>query len=227
MNKLKVEFKIKVSNQNQDILNNINLKPLKFSILYVENTTFSYAFQTIIAPETLSKTESKSKTITNDRLPLATLKHTLHGILSCKLLCFNTPFCKQYEHLTYDDSCNLYSTSEVESYYEKLMDDLKKKSNSTFNLIHLLRGNILSLVQEDSSLNNKILTEKKIYPECEPKPAKLLHSEEIYCNDELNDFKDTYTFENLSPATNYQFKIEVANAFGKSSSFITEQIEGK
>ena len=111
MNKLKVEFKIKVSNQNQDILNNINLKPLKFSILYVENTTFSYAFQTIIAPETLSKTESKSKTITNDRLPLATLKHTLHGILSCKLLCFNTPFCKQYEHLTYDDSCNLYSTS--------------------------------------------------------------------------------------------------------------------
>jgi hypothetical protein len=225
LNKLKVEFKIKVSNQNQDILNNINLKPLKFSILYVENTTFSYAFQTIIAPETLSKTnESKSKT--NDRLPLATLKHTLHGILSCKLLCFNTPFCKQYEHLTYDDSCNLYSTSEVESYYEKLMDDLKKKSNSTFNLIHLLRGNILSLVQEDSSLNNKILTEKKIYPECEPKPSKLLHSEEIYCNDELNDFKDTYIFENLSPATNYQFKIEVANAFGKSSSFITEQIEG-
>ncbi len=143
------------------------------------------------------------------------------------MLCFNTAFCKSYEYLIYDDSCNLYSTSEVESQYEKLIDSLKKKSNSSFNLIHLLRGNILSLMQEDSNLNNKIMIDKKIYPECEPKPAKFLYTEEIHCNDELNDFNETYIMDNLSPATNYQFKIEVANAFGKSAAFITDQIEGK
>jgi hypothetical protein len=175
--------------------------------------------------DTLSKTDVKSIN-TLDRLPIATLKSTQHGIQSCKMLCFSTPFCKSYEYLMYDDSCNLYSSSKVESYYKSLIDKYKS-SSSDFNLIHLLQENLMSVLQESSTFNNTLLVDKKLYPECEPKTNVFFLTEELHCSDELADFADTYVLENLVPTTKYQFRVEVANAFGKSDSFLTKEIESK
>jgi hypothetical protein len=126
----------------------------------------------------------------------------------------------------YDDSCNLFSTSKIESYYKYLIDTYKNRSNVNFNLIHLLQGNILSLLHEDVySSNSTILIDKKTYPECESKPTAFFFTEELHCSDELQEFTDNYVFDNLFPATSYQFKIEVASAFGKSDPFVTDAIE--
>ena len=200
LNNLKLKFKIKVNNPYKDYLDDIYTKSLKLSIMYVENSTISSSIQTILAPDTLSKSSDTKLTNYTNRVAIATLKHTNHGILSCKLLCFHTPFCHSYEYLIYEDSCNLYSNDQVEKQYEKLMDNLKTRLNSSFNLIHLLRGNILSVYQEDLNKNNKILIDKKTYPECEPKPvAKSIFSEEIHCNDEINEFNENYILDNLTP----------------------------
>ena len=226
LNKLKLKFNFKmISKPDKRLsLNEYDTKPLKLFILYAENSTFNTAYQTVIAPETLSKTDIKSIN-TMDRILFATLKSTQHGIQSCKILCFNTPFCKSYEYLMYEDSCNLFSNSKVESYYKNVIDKLKTQSSSSFNLIHLLQANILSLLQEDSYLNNSLLIDKKTYPECEPKPTAFFLTEELHCSDELADYTDTYTIENLTPSTSYQFRIEIANAFGKSDSYLTDRIE--
>jgi hypothetical protein len=178
--------------------------------------------------DTLSKSDSKSIN-TLDRLPIATLKSTQHGIQSCKMLCFGTPFCKSYEYLMYDDSCNLYSNSKVESYYKSLIDKLKRSSSpdSNFNLIHLLQENLMSVLQESSTFNNTMLIDKKLYPECEPKTNVFFLTEELHCSDELADFTETYVLENLVPTTRYQFRVEVASAFGKSDSILSKEIESK
>ena len=127
----------------------------------------------------------------------------------------------------YDDSCNLFSNSKVESYYRNLIDKLKKNSpSSNFNLIHLLQANILSLLKENFNLNNTMLVDKKTYPECEPKPTAFFLTEELHCSDEIAEFTDTYVLENLVPSTRYQFRIEIANPFGRSESFLTEEIQG-
>lgn len=79
LNQLKLKFNLKVNNQNKKLLQNIEAKPMKFSILYSENSTFSTAFQTMIAPETLSKSVSKMNT--TDRLPIATLKQDRKSVV--------------------------------------------------------------------------------------------------------------------------------------------------
>lgn len=157
---------------------------MKFFVLYVENSTFNSAYQTVIAPskrlrrrqrrfiylflikiisfifkkikDTLSKTDTNWKPTDSDKIKLGSLKPTQHGIQSCKLVCFNTPFCKSYEYLIYDDSCNFYSDSKIDAYYKMLIDNLKSTSTSqptqsnnfTFNLIHLLQADFFNLVEE-------------------------------------------------------------------------------
>ena len=125
----------------------------------------------------------------------------------------------------YDDSCNLFSNTKVENYYKTLIDKLKTSAKSSFNLIHLLQANILSLLQENLNINSSILIDKKSYPECEPKPTAFFLTEELHCSDETAEYTDTYVFENLIPSTTYQFRIEVANAFGKSATILTDRIE--
>ncbi len=161
---------------------------------------------------------------TSNRLQIATSKNTSHEIQSCKMLCFNTPFCKSYEYLMHEDSCNLYSDFKTNNYYKDLIEKLKGSSNE-FNLIHLLQANILSLVQEDSDFKSTSLVDKKTYPDCEPKPSAFFLTEDLHCSDELADYTEVYTMSNLIPTVNYQFKIEIYNAFGKSSSFYTEEIQ--
>ena len=129
----------------------------------------------------------------------------------------------------YDDSCNLYSSSKVETYYKSLIDKYKSSSasSSDFNLIHLLQENVMSVLQESSTFNNTLLVDKKLYPECEPKSNVFFLTEELHCSDELADYVDTYVLENLVPTTKYQFRVEVANAFGKSDSILSKEIESK
>jgi hypothetical protein len=145
-------------------------------------------------------------------------------MLSCKLLCFNTPFCRYYEHLVLENSCNFYSSQGVETYYNNLIEKIKKKSNSNFNMLHLLRGNILTVLDEDLTLSNRMYvadTKSIANTECESRHSTA----EIHCSDQLSDFSDNYVFYNLVPGTSYQFKIQVTNAFGQSQSIITELFE--
>lgn len=161
-----------------------------------------------------------------NRVPIATLKHARRGMLSCKLLCFETPFCQSYEHLVLENSCDLFSSPTVETYYNDLIKQVRNRSSSDFNLLHLLRGNILSVLQENLSLVNKrFLSDTKSIArtECESR----LTTAEIHCNDELFNFNETYTFQNLTPGTTYQFKLQVSNVFGKSNYFVTKNIEGE
>lgn len=225
LNKLKLTFKLDLKNTPDNLISQTELRPLKFFVLYSENSSFSSAYQTTIAPETLSKTDIKSIS-TLDRLLIAKLKVTQQGIQSCKMLCFITPFCKSYEYLMFDGSCNLYSNSKVESYYANLLDKFKNSvKNSNFNLIHLLQANIISVLEENSAFNNTVLIDKKLYPECEPKPSAYFLNEELHCSDEVAEFTDTYVLDNLIPSTRYQFRVEVANAFGRSESVLTKEIE--
>ena len=240
LNRLKVGFKFDVRplNPRSELLNGIDWRPSKLFALYVENSTFEWAYQNVIAPNTLSKLDSKSVNVL-DRLPLATLKNTIHGIQSCKISCFLTPFCKSYEYLMYDDSCNFFSSSTVETYYKNLMSILKNRNHRepggtdeattqpSFDLLHLLQGNILSVLQESMHLNNTVVIDKKNYPECEAKPSALAFTEEMHCSDELNDYADTYTFDALLPGTSYQFKFQVAGPLGLSEPVVTGMIDGK
>lgn len=142
------------------------------------------------------------------------------------MLCFSTPFCQSYEYLVYEESCNLYSNSKVETYYKNLMDKFKKLSTgSNFNLIHLLQANLVSLVQVDPNSNSTKLVDKKYYPECEPKLTA--EYDDVRCSDELAEFTDTYVLEDLIPSARYQFRVGVANAFGVSDSFLSPEIESK
>lgn len=145
-------------------------------------------------------------------------------MLSCKLLCFNTPFCQSYEHLVLENSCNFYSSQEIETYYNNLIEEIKNQSNSNFNLLHLLRGNILTVLDEDLSWSNRMHladTKSITTTECESRHSTA----EIHCSDQLSNFTKNYAFDNLVPGSSYQFKIQVTNAFGQSQSVITEVVE--
>lgn len=129
--------------------NSIQAQPLKFAIMFVENSTLNDAVQTNIAPNTLSRIETW--TAGPNRIKLGSLKPARNDMQSCKLACFNTPFCRSYDFLMYDDSCNFYSDSTTDSYYRKLIETLKNSSassNFTFNLIHLLQPDLLNLNEE-------------------------------------------------------------------------------
>ena len=147
-------------------------------------------------------------------------------MLSCKLLCFSTAFCKSYEYLVLDNTCDFYSTPTVESFYNALIEEIRNRSKADFNLLHLLRGNILSVLQENMSMSNKMLlvdSKPIAHPECEHRQD--LSSGEIHCNDQLFDFSDNYLFRGVVPGYTYQFKLQVSSAFGLSDNYITKQIE--
>jgi hypothetical protein len=48
--KLKLSFNLNILNKREDLMGVNELKPLKFFILYSENSSFSAAYQTMIAP---------------------------------------------------------------------------------------------------------------------------------------------------------------------------------
>lgn len=92
-----------------------------------------------------------------DKIKLGSLKPTQHYIQSCKLVCFNTPFCRAYVYDPLEDSCNFYSDSKTDAYYKNLIDTLKSTSltsaqengsNFSFNLIHMLQADLFNLVEE-------------------------------------------------------------------------------
>ncbi|CAF0715506.1 unnamed protein product [Brachionus calyciflorus] len=225
LNKLKLKIDLKVKNSLiTSFDNNLDIKPQKISILYAENSTLINAFQTFVAPETLSSGEAKDKMSKNSEITIGHLFKTQHGIQSCKLSCFQMAFCKSYEYLMYDDSCNFYTNTEIDSFYSKIVDRIEQKnSNLNFDLIHL-RDDAPKTLEEDLIYNYTILIDKKSYFTCENRTANSF-SEEFYCRDKLADFKETYIMENLSPLTSYQFRIEVANAFGISQAIFTDMIQ--
>lgn len=167
-----------------------------------------------------------------DKIKIGTLKSTQHGIQSCKVVCFKTPYCKSYEYAMYDDSCYLYSNSQIENQYRKLIDSLKNISTwsetrslpVTFNLINLLQEYHYNLA-EDNLFANVTLLDKKKYPGCEPKPSQTLFDDELDCSDQLAEFNQTYTMRDLLPATSYQFRVELASAFGVSATRFTESVQ--
>jgi len=233
LNELRLGIQMNVEHKNKQFLNGLSAKPLKMSIMYVENSTFSKLenstfnpgfYETIrIAPDTLSH-DTKSIQEKSDRVPIATLKHAERSMLSCKLLCFDTPFCHSYEHLVLENSCDFFSSQPVEAYYNNLIDLVRNRSSTSFNLLHLLRGNILSVLQEELTWTNKMLladTKSIATSECESRHSTA----EIHCSDQLFDFDEKYTFYNLTPGITYQFKVQVSNPFGKSDSFITQEVE--
>jgi hypothetical protein len=184
----------------------------------------------------------------SDKIKLGSLKPTQHGIQSCKLVCFNTPFCRAYEYVVYDDSCNFYSDSSTDNYYKSLIERLKGSSTSPssaasnnitfFNLIHLLQADFFNLVEE-KAFSNVTLIDRKKYASCEPKvnskPAtsrsrysltsSLDELDDDSCSDQLADYTSPYTLSNLIPLTSYQMRIELVTAFGKSSVFLTEPVQ--
>lgn len=102
-----------------------------------------------------------SKPQTSTKIKLGSMKPTEHGIESCKIVCFSTPFCRYYEYVLFDDSCNFYSDSGIEDSYKSLVDRLKNTSTPSlpsasssegnftfFNLIHLLQADLFNLVEE-------------------------------------------------------------------------------
>ncbi len=233
LNELKLPIQMNVEHKNKQFLNGMSVKPLKMSIMYVENSTFSKLenasfspgfYETIrLAPDTLSY-DTKTFRDRSDRVPIATLKNAERSMLSCKLLCFDTPFCHSYEHLVLENSCDFFSSQTVESYYNNLIDLVRNRSSSSFNLLHLLRGNILSVLQEELTWTNKMLladTKSIATSECESRHSTA----EIHCSDQLFDFEENYTFYNLTPGTSYQFKVQVSNAFGRSDSFVTREVQ--
>ncbi len=233
LNELKLPIQMNVEHKNKQFLNGLSVKPLKMSIMYVENSTFSKLenasfspgfYETIrLAPDTLSY-DTKAVRDRSDRVPIATLKNAERSMLSCKLLCFDTPFCHSYEHLVLENSCDFFSSQTVESYYNNLIDLVRNRSSSSFNLLHLLRGNILSVLQEELTWTNKMLladTKSIATSECESRHSTA----EIHCSDQLFDFEENYTFYNLTPGTSYQFKVQVSNAFGRSDSFVTREVQ--
>jgi hypothetical protein len=116
----------------------------------------------------------------------------------------------------------------VNSYYKNLISGLNQTLDfKDFNLMHLLQLDFVHLLQEENTFNTTILTDNKIYLSCEPKTSEATLSEELHCVDELADFSDKYVFENLKPMTSYQFRIEIINTFGKSTTYYTPQIDGK
>ena len=50
INKLKLSFKLDILNTPDNLMGANELRPLKFFILYSENSSFSAAYQTVIAP---------------------------------------------------------------------------------------------------------------------------------------------------------------------------------
>jgi hypothetical protein len=175
----------------------------------------------------LSKSDPKDMSKLEDRILLGNLKSTQHAIQSCKILCFNTPFCTSYEYLMYDDSCRLHSNKKMNAYYKDLIQSLNKTLDfKDFNLMHLLQLDFVHLLQEENTFNSTILTDNKIYLSCEPKTSESSFSEELHCVDELADFTSNYAFENLKPMTSYQFRIEIINTFGKSSTYYTPEVDG-
>lgn len=174
----------------------------------------------------MSKSDSSKITPLGDRISIGNLKPTQHGIQSCKLLCYQIPFCKSYEYFMYDDSCNLFSNRNMDNYYKTLIDRIKQSnSDSNFNLIHLLQGDLLNKLEENLNFNNSIVIDKKVYPDCESKPMSADLGEELHCRDDLADFNEIYELDDLVPLTSYQFRLEVANAFGKSLPILSEIIE--
>jgi hypothetical protein len=116
----------------------------------------------------------------------------------------------------------------MNAYYKDLIQGLNKTLDfKDFNLMHLLQLDFVHLLQEENTFNSTILTDNKVYLSCEPKTSESSFSEELHCVDELADFSGKYVFENLKPMTSYQFRIEVINTFGKSSTYYTPQIDGK
>lgn len=184
---------------------------------------FGKVIQLFIFLDTISY-DTKAITDKPERVPIATLKNAERSMLSCKLLCFDTPFCHSYEHLVLENSCDFFSSQGVEAYYNSLIEQVRNRTNSNFNLLHLLRGNILTVLQEDLSWTNKMLladTKSIATSECESRHSTA----EIHCSDQLFDFEENYVFQNLTPGTKYQFKVQVVNAFGKSDAFITEVVD--
>jgi hypothetical protein len=169
-----------------------------------------------------------------DKIPIGSLKSTLHGIQSCKLVCYSTPFCKSYEYLMYDDSCNFYSNSKIDNFYKNLIEKLKKSSSSSsststsnnlsFNLMHLLQADFFNLVEEHA-LTKVTILDRKAYAGCEPKPSDNVLEDEMNCSDQLADYMPTYTLDNLVPATDYQFRVEIASPFGLSKTYYSESIQ--
>lgn len=169
---------------------------------------------------------SKADNIVSDiklRTLIGHLPITEHNIQSCKLACFQTPLCKSYEYLNYKDNCNLYTTPEVKSFYSETIDRLKQLSlGSNLNLVYFY-NDLSSTIKEDELYNYTILIDKKSYSYCENQTSYSFN-QESYCNDEIADFKNTYTMDNLIPLTNYQFRIEITNIFGISRPYFTEII---
>lgn len=155
------------------------------------------------------------------RTKIGHLPKTEHNIQSCKLACFQTSLCKSYEYLSYKDNCNLYTTPEVKSYYFETIEKLKQLNiESNLNLVYL-NNDLSSTIKEDQLYNYTILIDKKSYSYCENRTSYSFN-DESYCNDEIADFKDTYTMDNLIPLTSYQFRIEITNIFGISRPYYTE-----
>ncbi|RNA43470.1 hypothetical protein BpHYR1_047388, partial [Brachionus plicatilis] len=170
-------------------------------------------------------TLSKSSSLAIDKFKsenlIGHLPRTEHSFQSCKLTCFQTPLCQSYEYLLYDDSCNFYSTPKVEAFYHETIDKIKKVNiGSDMMLVHMQEDGPRAL-EEAQLYNFTILMDKKSYFYCENRIANSFN-EENYCRDEIPDFKETYTMENLTPLTTYQFRIEVTNAFGVSKPVFSE-----
>ena len=102
---------------------------------------------------------------------------------------------------------------------------MEERAGASISLIHLLQGDATR--PSDADANDTLLVDTKTYTECEQKPAQFFFAEEQHCSDVLQEYADTYRFDGLVPTTTYQFKVQVANAFGKSVPVITDPITGK
>lgn len=198
-------------------------------------------------PDTLSRKDADWKPVSQpDLIKLGSLKPASKGIQSCKLVCFNTPFCRSYEYLMYDDSCNFFSDKSTDDYYKGLIDRLKNSSASTsftFNLIHLLQADLLNMIEEKvnrcrgsqclgsnligwtiKEFANITLVDQKRYPSCQPS-VNNSDPDELKCSDQLADFTNPYVLNDLIPLTNYQFRVEVVTPFGISRAYLTESVQ--
>ena len=134
--------------------------------------------------------------------------------------------CHIYEYQLFDACCVFFSSFKFDRIYYNITETLKNRYNSNFNLIYVSADH--TPIYEDPVYNNKIIIENK--HDCSTNNWHTegeLPDQVDSCTYELSEFNEIYKIDNLLPGTSYQFKIEIANAFGISDAFISDLIESK
>lgn len=128
----------------------------------------------------------------------------------------------------FEDSCRFFYTNETHKFYSNMISSLNISLGfDDFNLLNMLELDFVHLLQEESSFNSTSLMDNKLYMSCEPRESSdpNIMNEELHCRDELAEFTSEYVLDVLKPATSYQLRIEVVNAFGKSAAYFTPEIK--